>query len=270
MSPELLSPFRRWLPGHDCRKLLIMEQRRIYSKAPITEAIIDLRVAPRAGVSLDLLLRSSTEHESLFPRIDPIFEATGKLQVQPGISASASAQQTQTGFRAISSDGKVVCQRQFSGFTLSRLTPYESWEPFRDLARELWDSYRTVVGCEGVTRIAVRYVNRIDIPMSSVDLKNYFRTSPEISPDLPQTMEGFFMQIRLPQSDLASTAILNQTIVPSEKAGCTSVVLDIDLFQDHALPNDESELWKCFEALHDRKNEIFEACITDAARELFD
>ncbi|MFN5625028.1 MAG: TIGR04255 family protein, partial [Planctomyces sp.] len=55
-----------------------------------------------------------------------------------------------------------------------------------------------------------------------------------------------------------------------EKAGCTSVVLDIDLFQDHALPNDEAELWKCFEALHDRKNEIFEACITDAARELFD
>jgi len=78
------------------------------------------------------------------------------------------------------------------------------------------------------------------------------------------------MQIRLPQSDIASTAILNQTIVPSDKAGCTSVVLDIDLFQDHALPNDECELWDCFKALHDRKNEIFEACITDAAREMFD
>ncbi|MEJ7591281.1 MAG: TIGR04255 family protein [Planctomycetaceae bacterium] len=247
-----------------------MEQRRIYSKAPITEAIIDLRIAARAGINLEQLRRLSDEDQERFPRIDPIFETTGKLQVQPGISASASAHQNQTGFRAISSDQKVVCQRQLSGFTLSRLAPYESWEPFRDLARELWDSYRTTVGCEAVTRIAVRYVNRIDIPESPVELKQYFRTSPEVSPDLPQMMEGFFMQIRLPQSDIASTAVLNQTIVASDKAGCTPVVLDIDLFRDHALPNDECELWDFFEVLHNRKNEIFEACITDAARELFD
>lgn len=223
----------------------------------------------RAGVGLDLLHRLSSKHAALFPRIDPIFEATGQLQFQPGISASASAQHIQTGFRAISSDRMVVCQRQFSGFTLSRLRPYDRWEPFRDLARELWDDYRTAVGAAEVTRIAVRYVNQIDIPTSPVELKDYFRTSPEISPDLPQTMEGFFMQIRLPQSDLASTAILNQTIVPSENAGCTAIVLDIDLFRDQALPSDEAELWKCLEALHDRKNQIFEACITDTTRELF-
>ena len=78
------------------------------------------------------------------------------------------------------------------------------------------------------------------------------------------------MQIRLPQSDIESTAILNQTIVPAAHADSISVVLDIDLFRDHALPRDESELWNCFEVLHERKNEIFEACITDAARELFD
>ena len=270
MNTEISNNGEDWPPGHDCRKLLCMDQRRIYSKAPITEAIIDLRIAAPAEIDLEQLRRMSDEHKGRFPRIDPIFEATGKLQVQPGISASASAHQKQTGFRAISSDGQMVCQRQFSGFTLSKLAPYESWQPFRDLARELWDNYRTNVGCEAVTRIAVRYVNRIDIPKSPVDLKEYFRTSPEISPDLPQMMEGFFMQIRLPQSDIASTAVLNQTIVAPDKAGRTSVVLDIDLFRDHALPNDECELWDIFEVLHDRKNEIFEACITDAARELFD
>ena len=78
------------------------------------------------------------------------------------------------------------------------------------------------------------------------------------------------MQIRLPQIDIESTAILNQTIVPSHKPDCTSVVLDIDLFRDRDLPGDDFELWSFFEVLHDRKNEIFEACITDTARELFD
>lgn len=77
------------------------------------------------------------------------------------------------------------------------------------------------------------------------------------------------MQIRLPQTDIESTAVLNQTIVPSLQSDCTSVVLDIDLFRDQALPRDERGVWECFEVLHDRKNEIFEACVTDAARELF-
>lgn len=247
-----------------------MDQRRIYLKAPITEAIIDLRIAVRPGIDLELLLQLSEETRVRFPRIDPIYETTGILQVKPGSSASASAHQKQTGFRAISTDAKTVCQRQLTGFTFSRLAPYESWEPFRDLARELWDQYRMAVAHEAVTRIAVRYVNRIDLPESPVELKHYFRTSPEVSSDLPQFMEGFFMQVRLPQAEIESTAILNQTIVPSGKADCTSVVLDIDLFRDHAIPGDECGLWDCFEVLHDRKNAIFEACITDAARELFD
>ncbi len=247
-----------------------MDRRRIYSRAPITEAIIDLRIDPRPEVDLEVLRRLSEATQDRFPQIDPIYEAMGKMQVKPGISASASAHQSQSGFRAISSDVKNVCQRQLTGFTLGRLAPYESWEPFQDLARELWDQYRSALGCDVVTRIAVRYVNRIDIPESPVELKQYFRTSPEVSPDLPQVMEGFFMQIRLPQTDIDSMAVLNQTIVPSERANCTSVVLDIDLFRDHELPGDENSLWHCFQVLHDRKNEIFEACITDAARELFD
>ena len=247
-----------------------MDERRIYSKAPITEAIIDLRIAPRADFALDELRKATESSRSRFPRIDPIFQAMGKMQVHPGVSATASAQQTQSGFRAMSSDGKDVCQRQLTGLTVSRLAPYESWEPFRDLARELWDEYRAALKCQLVTRIAVRYVNRIDIPESPVELKKYFRTSPEVSPDLPQMMEGFFMQVRLPQTDIESTAVLNQTIVSSDDENCTSVILDIDLFREHGIPEDECALWDTFEVLHRRKNEIFEACITDAARELFD
>jgi len=31
---------------------------------------------------------------------------------------------------------------------------------------------------------------------------------------------------------------------------------------------DEEPLWKLFEDMHDRKNALFDACITDQAREL--
>ena len=87
----------QWLIRSVCRKLVGMDQRRIYSRAPITEAIIDLRIAARPEIDLEVLRRLSDETQDRFPRIDPIYEATGKMQVRPGVSASASAHQNQTG-----------------------------------------------------------------------------------------------------------------------------------------------------------------------------
>ena len=247
-----------------------MKRRRIYQVAPITEAIIDLRVDPRPDLNLADLKQLCDDCAEDFPDMRPILQATGTMSVGLDKAPSATARQTQVGFRSISADEKLVCQRQLQGFTFSRLAPYERWEPFKDMAQSIWKTYRGATTPQRVARLAVRYVNRIDIPEPSVDLKDYFRTSPEISSDLPQVMEGFFMQVRLPQTDIKASVIINNTIVPAPRADVLSVVLDIDLFRSESVSNDETEIWEYFETLHDRKNEVFEACITDKTRGLFD
>ena len=70
---------------------------------------------------------------------------------------------------------------------------------------------------EAIERLAVRYINRIDVPSPGIDLKQYFRTSPEISPDLPQELSGYFMQLTLPQPDLGGAVLINQAIIPPPK-----------------------------------------------------
>jgi len=247
----------------------VMTERKIYTKSPITEAIIDLRVVPCPNLELDTLKQLCEDTKAEYPSIDPTIEVAGMMQIQPGVSSSASAQQNQTGYRSISSDGKLVCQRQLQGFTFSRLAPYERWEPFRDLARSFWNVYRAATKPKSVARIAVRYINQIGLPETPIELKDYFRTSPEISPDLPQQIDGFFMQVRLPQKDIGAAVILNQTIAPPTKPNVISVILDIDIFREETMPDDDNAIWEYFETLHSRKNEIFEACITDRARELF-
>ena len=126
--------------------------------------------------------------------------------------------------------------------------------------------YRDVTNPEQVGWLAVRYINRIDVPGDSVDLEEYFRTSPEIAPELPQELEGFFMQLRLPCSEISGQAVINQTIVPPAREGVVSVVLDVDLFRTAEVPQDEEQIWEFFEVLHEWKNRIFEACITDSAK----
>jgi uncharacterized protein (TIGR04255 family) len=129
---------------------------------------------------------------------------------------------------------------------------------------------------EGVTRVAVRYINRIDIPdaAAGVRLEDYLRTYPEISVDFPEEglMNNFFMQVQLWQQDLGCWLIVNEAPEASPAEGTLSVRLDLDLFREQVeepwQADSETAVWEFLELLHDRKNEIFEASITNRTRRL--
>src|SRR5207253_4384748 len=103
---------------------------------------------------------------------------------------------THIGYTFTSSDGLQAFQSRLDGFTFSRLAPYNGWESFCSEARRLWNIYREVTQPQAVTRAAVRYINRLDLPLPIRDLKDYLRTVPEVSPDLPQGLSGYFMQLQ--------------------------------------------------------------------------
>jgi len=244
-----------------------MGTRRIDPNAPISEATIHLLVKPAEGVSLAELVRCHEGEEEAYPHRREVQMAMGQFEVGSRVSAAASAQHV--GFVFTSSDQKQVYQVRVDGFSFSRLAPYESWEPFCKEARRLWQIYRERLKPSAVSRLAVRYVNRLDIPGERVEINDYLRTMPEIAEGLPQKLDGYFMQLQIPVDDIRCKLLLNETIGQSPKPGCLSLILDIDLFRVDDIPNDEQSIWELFELLHARKNDIFEACITDRARETF-
>lgn len=77
------------------------------------------------------------------------------------------------------------------------------------------------------------------------------------------------MQLQLPQDDIKAMLVLTEAKAqgPPDKL---SILLDIDVFRDTEIPSDEAALWQLLEQFHVRKNEIFEASITDATRRLID
>ena len=240
--------------------------RKHYSNAPITEAILDLRVNPPDDLRLQDIMRSMQGEQAAYPEVHNRMVAHGRVEV--GESISAAATQRQTGYVLTSADQQQVVQIRLDGFSFSRLAPYENWESFRDEGRRLWTRYREQTPLAAVVRIALRYVNRFDLPETKVELKDFFRTGPEVSPDLTQPLSNFFLRLVIPQDDLKGTLLINQTMVPPVREGCLSVVLDIDLFRDADIPDTEESIWSLFELLRERKNQVFEACITDRIREL--
>src|SRR3990172_12756662 len=229
-----------------------MPTKKHYPKAPITEAIIDLRVELPEGTGISELEIVHEGLEAAYPTKKNRILA--EVQAQIGDQgAAAAARSKHVGFLFSSRDEKQIFQARLDGFTMSRLAPYESWEPFLDEARRLWDKYRSIAKPTKVTRLATRYINRLDLPLPVNDLKDYLRTVPEVSSELPQNLAGYFMQLRIPQEDIKALLLLNQAIIDPSKPGVASVVLDIDVFRVDELPRDEQAVWDFFEVLRIRK-----------------
>ena len=245
-----------------------------YPNAPITEAIIDVRVTLPEGSPVAVCRLEGKLPIDEYPIAEEMFQARGVLEVI-GSHGSAAVDQTPVGFKLTAADGKRIVQSRIDGFGVSQLHPYGRWEDFRDEAKKIWAVYREAMDPVLVSRLAVRYINRIDIPTQGadsslrIDLEEYFRTVPAVSPDLPHELTGFFMQLRLNQENIGGYVLINQTIVPPPREQLLSVALDIDLIRESDVPSDEDKIWEFFEALHIRKNAIFEACITDKTRRLF-
>lgn len=243
-----------------------MQARKHYSLAPITEALIDIQVQLPEEVKLDVLAQVYSSIKTEYPHREEMLVFQG--QMIAGASVGATASQSQIGYRVFSDDQKQILQVRLDGFTFSRLAPYDCWETFRDEAKRLWSIYQSLANPAFITRLAVRYINRLDIPLPVSDLNNYLRTFPEVSSDLPQGLSGYFMQLQIPQETLATMLVLNQALVPPPTPDFISILLDLDLFLEQDIPKEGIELWEILEQMHEQKNKAFEACITERTREL--
>jgi uncharacterized protein (TIGR04255 family) len=138
-----------------------------YRNAPITEAVIDLRVEVPADLGLKNLrdvLAEDAEMERYPSKEALLLEGVQFARSGDGASTTSTLRQ-EIGVRFHSTDGKYVFQARRDGFTLSRLSPYENWASFRTEARRLWNLYRATARPTRVLRAALRYINRINIPL---------------------------------------------------------------------------------------------------------
>lgn len=243
-----------------------------FPNAPITEALIDIRVKLPPQTDLAKLAVFHEAIKQRYPAKQERVSWRGHLEVK----ASTVAQVSQSvaggpdGYLFTSADGRQVIQARLDGFTFSRLKPYDKWESLRDEARELWQHYIRIASPETVTRIALRYINRIEIPLPIRDFKEYILTTPEIAPDLPQGLGSFFMRLVIPDAQAQAVAIVTETVEPvDESSNQLPLIFDIDVFRTTAFDVEGKALWETLDQLHDLKNDIFFKSITPKAKELF-
>jgi uncharacterized protein (TIGR04255 family) len=238
-------------------------------KAPITEALIDIRAELPPGVDLAELRRFYAELEGRFPRIEERFAMSATVELnQQGAQVKDESSHPDGFVMRSEADGSVV-QVRLDGFTMHKLHPYISWQSLSGQARELWRRYVSVARPSKVVRLAVRYTNRIEVAPGQ-DFKQFVLTAPEIAPGIPQMLPEYLMRLVIPHP-AGSTAIVTMSSLPPVMNSATvSMLFDIDAFRLVDISAvDEESIWSFLDELRAYKNLIFFNSITPSQLEKY-
>jgi uncharacterized protein (TIGR04255 family) len=241
------------------------------AKAPITEAIIDFRVKLPAAFKIE---NFSTLREKLSDRYPAVKERRffeGEFKVEErGEPSTLTKARGIDGYFFTSQDGLNVAQFRVDGFTFNRLYPYTSWELIFPEAWDLWKLYANAAPVEFITRIAVRYINRLNIPLPITDFSEYLTAPPIVPDDIPNKVGSFFTRLVVLDPETGTAANITQALEMSPVPEHVTIILDIDAYKKDDLELDDEELRSLFDKLRDMKNRIFFNSITEKTARLFE
>jgi len=242
-----------------------------YPKAPIVEAVFDIRIDPSLEVPGKEIESLHTEVSEQYPVKEILRTFAATIEVKEGLPSSQTEDRGIIGARFWDNDKKQVCKFELNGFSFSRLKPYdiEGWEKYFPEVMRLWNIYKKRFAPRNITRVAVRCINSIEIPASRFELSNYFVDAPKPPEGLPQIVTNFLSRLEFQNED-GSLTLITLSLQQPQKSDITPILLDIDVFRNvHFSSGDDVQLRSIFERLRTIKNEIFEASLTDKTKELF-
>jgi len=243
-----------------------MPERFHFEKAPIQEAIIDIRVSLDEKVVLSEFLEEiGRAFAEEYPGKQNLIE--GYVHLEDNASLRTD-QPTITGVSLISQDNRQIVQITRERFAFSLLEPYPNWKDFTNLARKAWNTYEEKANITSFNRLAVRFINRFDFPDKKVDLEQYFTIHPNFPEEIGSPLIAYGMRGVVEVPEVQGFVVISQSPVPPKYENGVSILLDIDLYSQQNMPQQSNGVWQLLDKFRDAKNRIFIACIKEDAKEL--
>ena len=210
-----------------------------YRQPPITEAVIEIRFA--APVSAERIAAISGDFKSLYPFEQRIAELHLQVNLPPTPEAgNASTQTIETpGHKRTSLDQTEILVLRPHNLTVAQLAPYPGWQTFFERFRRDWTLWKRLMSYRKISRIGVRYLNRIDIPTVSgqlIDYEQYINIYPHL-PNLFPNVHGYGVQIIVDMPDIFCRMTLNSLSSPSPLLGHGGFVIDQDIYNENTPPS---------------------------------
>ena len=255
-----------------------MNQRHVYKTPPIAEALCEFRFQPDREWDLTIPGKLQAAIAG---------DYTGKPQEQKVIDVALQKRQgnrppkisygeglgkvhlvTNNGKRKVGVGRDVLSIHMLRPYQKPDKTLGSGWDEFRPRITAALDAYWEVATPKGVTRIGLRYINKIIVPHHSVRFADYIKCAPTQVGGLSNEINKYISRVEYKCDDKF------RIILAHGKGTSTSsqaeILLDIDIISEELDPINKDQAMTIVDLLRNREREVFEALITDKAREIFD
>lgn len=235
-----------------------------YPKPPIAEGLIEIRFQP--DLPDKALRRLMDSGKKRYSRVEEQVEIEFNFDLEAGKNAT---KQQFSGARCLSDDGADITIFSKGSLTVTRLAPYMGWPALKERAERELEEVRSVAPDRRFTRLGVRYVNRIDVPIEN----GQFSPEPYLTvfPMRPPILAGGPAQafaVSIGGCKVGDYFVnVNTGIAPPQLIGHAALLVDIDTYIEADM--DARSLAEKLEGVRVTKNAVFEGLITDKARGLF-
>jgi uncharacterized protein (TIGR04255 family) len=149
--------------------------------------------------------------------------------------------------------------------------PYPGWETFKPEVLKHLQSYREVANPKCLTRVGVRYINRLAVPTGEkFSLERYFRALPNLPAGLPQVLSTILINFEVPFDDPPGMLRFIFGSGNSDQPDVANFLLDMEMYVAGAQVPSLETVDQWLEKAHDRVEAAFDASFTDEThRDIF-
>jgi len=239
-------------------------------KAPIIEGLVAIHSKLDTDLPVSRLGEFTNKVIHAYPTVKELREFAAHLALAANQATAHSFPAAQVGYRYEKRDEPFVVHVRPTELLVSRLRPYDRWENLVSEAKSMWATYMTVCKPAAVSRVATRFINRIELPLDGLKFDDYLAAAPVIPKGLPQTFEGFLSRIVVPHSETGAHIAVSQVLeAVNPKTRMLPVIIDIDVYKEVDLPPDSPDVWVVLAKMRDVKNHAFFDSVTSKCLDLF-
>lgn len=225
------------------------------TRPPLREALVDVQLREE----LPATVLSKFQAPKGFPVTRPLIQSQLQFKIEADNPMKPEViSESLLGHRYEREDNSEIVQFRKNGMTYSILKGYPGWKALSDSAKEMWQGFLSTVGPVNVRRLAVRYINAINIPAGS-DYDEFLTTGPRVPKSAPPIVASFMQRVVIPFEKEAATAIFTQALEPPN----TAAILDIDVFTECTIDGSSADIWSRLLSLRGIADKIFFTSLTE-------
>jgi uncharacterized protein (TIGR04255 family) len=188
----------------------------------------------------------------------PILEPTVEFGLEVRLGATGLEQQLfqprqRVRFRSL--QRPVVAQISERVFTVNVLSPYPGWERMKSDVLQFWGTVARVVQAQEITRIGLRYINRIERTRPDERAREWLQSSPYVPQAALESHPGFLVRLEVRPDPAARLLITLGDDAPQAAPG--SILFDIDRIVEKPVSCHKEAVEAAIETLHEEVWKVF-------------